>query len=146
MPKSRTFLTISLSVVTFWLLPACSTCNALAVTQSAATTIVEDRERGIALLNQRNFKDASKIFRRAVEKNKMDPEGWCYLGLALLKQEKETKNASKAFETALRLRPNYAAARTGLSYAFLIRNKLPEAMREARVVLNGHPGIAEAHY
>ncbi len=143
MAKSRLSLNISLFVVAFWVLQACFPVRAFAVTQ---ITPVPERERGIELLSQRKFKDASKIFRKAVEKNKTDPEGWYYLGMALLEQENETKNASKAFETALKLRPDFTAARTGLSYAFLLRNKLFEAMREAHAVLIGHPGIAEAHY
>lgn len=142
MPKPRAGTIISL-LVAMLSLHACPPLDALALTQNAPGP---ERERGIELLNQRKFKDAAKIFRKAVDQNKTDPEAWYYLGLAFMQQEKETKNAAKAFETALRLRPDFPAARTGLSYSLLMRNKLPQAMSEAQAVLIAHPGVADAHY
>jgi tetratricopeptide (TPR) repeat protein len=147
MPKSQLSLTIFLFVATFWLLHACSTpFDVFAVTQGAAMPSSEERERGIVLYKQGKFADAAKVFRTAVEKNKSDAEGWYYLGLALMQQPKEIKNASKAFETGLKLRPNFAAAHAGLSYALLLRNKSSEAIREAKVALSIDASTVDAHY
>jgi tetratricopeptide (TPR) repeat protein len=144
MARSSGLKHLFLMVAAFWLLHICLSPSAAFA--PAQITLTSERERGIQLLNQRKFKDATRVFRNLANKDKTDSEGWYYLGLSLLQQGNATKNAAKAFETALSLRPDFPAARTGLSYTLLLRNKLPEAMREAQAVLNGHPGIAEAHY
>jgi tetratricopeptide (TPR) repeat protein len=147
MLKSRDCTAIPLLVVTFGLfLGSSPSFHASAITQTAATPGAEERNRGLALYKQGNFADAAKVFRKAVEKNKPDHEGWYYLGLALLQQSKELKNATKAFETATRLSPNFAAAHAGLSYAFLLRNKSSDAIREANLALSIDPNIVDAHY
>lgn len=146
MPRSQPSLTIFLAA-TFWLVHACSTpFDVFAVAQSAATANADERAHGLALYKQGKFADAAKVFRKAVDKNKSDDEGWYYLGLALLQQPKETKNASKAFETAIKLRPNFAAAHAGLSYSLLARNKSSEAIREANLALSIDPKTVDAHY
>jgi cytochrome c-type biogenesis protein CcmH/NrfG len=70
--------------------------------------------------------------RRAVKENKTDDEAWYYLGLVLLAQRIRMQDATKAFETAIKLRPQFAAAHSGLAYALFLRNKSPEAFREAK--------------
>ncbi|MFN2510968.1 MAG: tetratricopeptide repeat protein [Pyrinomonadaceae bacterium] len=122
------------------------TARCLAVTQNAAIANSEERERGLALYRQGKFNEASKVFRKAVDKNRADCEGWYHLGVALLQQPKEIKNASRAFETALKLKPNFAAAHAGLSYTLLARNKSSEAIREANAALSIDPRIVDAHY
>ena len=107
---------------------------------------VEERQRAIDLYHHEKFAEAAKLLRKALKKNNSDDEGWYYLGLALLRQPKEVKEASKAFETALKLRPNSAAAHAGLSYSLLLRNKPSDAIREAQAALNIEPNIADAHY
>ena len=114
--------------------------------QSATVANLDERERGLAFYKQGKFADAAKAFRKAVDQNKSDHEGWYHLGVALLQHPKEIKNASKAFETALKLKPNFAAAHAGLSYALLARNKSSEAIREASAALSIDPGIVDAHY
>lgn len=147
MYKPQPSLTIFLFVATFWLVHGCSTpFDVFAATQSAAIATPEERNHGLALYKQGKFADAAKVFRKAVDKNKSDDEGWYYLGLALLQQPKETKNASKAFETAIKLRPNFAAAHAGLSYSLLARNKSSEAIREANLALSIDPKTVDAHY
>jgi tetratricopeptide (TPR) repeat protein len=106
----------------------------------------EERQRGIELYNQQKYVAASDILKKAVEHNKKDDEGWSYLGLALLHQPKRIKEASKAFETALKLRPNSGIAHVGLGYSFLIRNKSSDAVREAQAALSIEPNIVDAHY
>ncbi len=114
--------------------------------QTPAPARTEERELGIELYHQGKFKEAAKQLRKAANKNKADAEAWHYLGLSLLRQEKEIKNASKAFETAVKLRPDFAETRSGLSYTYLLRNKLSEAVREARAALDLDPKIAQANY
>ena len=81
-----------------------------------------------------------------LDKNKSDHEGWRYLGLALLQQPNELKNASKAFETALKIKPDFAAAHAGLAFSLLMRNKSSAAIREANIALSIDPASVDAHY
>jgi TonB family protein len=101
---------------------------------------------GIELYREKKYVEAAKILRKAVKKNPSDNQSWYYLGLSLLHQPKEMKEATKAFEMALKLQPNFAAAHTGLSYSLLLRNKSSEALREARAALRIEPNIPDAHY
>lgn len=120
----------------------------VASAQMPATPVAnaEERQRGIELYRQEKFAEAAKLLRKALKKSYSDDEGWHYLGLALLRQPKELKEASKAFEIALKLRPNFAAAHAGLSYSLLRRNKLSDAIREAQAALRIDPNTADAHY
>lgn len=117
-----------------------------AMGQKAPVANLDERARGVELYKQGKFQEAAKIFRTVVEKNSSDDEGWYHLGLALLQQPKEIKNASKAFETTIKLRPKFAAAHAGLGYALLVRNKSSEAIREANVALSIDPSNVDAHY
>jgi cytochrome c-type biogenesis protein CcmH/NrfG len=73
------------------------------------------RQRGIELYRAKNFSGAATALKAAVKQNDADQQAWYYLGLTLTQQPKELKNATKAFETAIKLNPNSAAAFTGLS-------------------------------
>ena len=123
--------------------------SSLAITTSAQappTANAEERQRGMELYRQGKFSEAANLLRKALRQNKADDEAWYYLGVVLLHQPKEVKNASKAFESALKLRPDFAQAHAGLSYTLLLRNKPSEAIREALAGLSIDPKIAEAHY
>lgn len=134
-----------LIVLSVWFLP--TSCFSKSVSaQSASIPGAEERERGIDLYRKAKFIEAALVLKQAVDKNKADEQSWYYLGLALLQNPKEIKNASRAFETAIKLRPNFAAAHTGLSYSFLERNRFLEALREAQAAISLDPGIANAHY
>ena len=104
-----------------------------------------DRARGIELYKQDRIPEAILALRKAVKENKDDYQAWQFLGLALI-QGKDLKNATKSFETVLKLQPGYATGHTGLSYVLLLRNKLSDAVREAQAALNIDPQIADAHY
>ena len=117
-----------------------------AQTTVASDSYVQERERGKELYRQQKFPEAAKLFQELVKKDRRNEEAWHYLGMALLHQPKEMKAATKAFETALKLQPNSAPARAGLSYSLMLRNKLSEAMREAQAALRIQPNIPEAHY
>lgn len=123
--------------------PLCSV-----VGQEAPVSNLDERARGLELYKQGKFHEAAKIFRAVVEKNRSDVEGWYQLGLALMQvqQSKEINDASKAFETALRLRPNFAAAHVGLGHVFLLRNKTYDAISEAENALRIDPKIPDAYY
>lgn len=114
--------------------------------QSPPSTEAADRERGIELYRAKNFVEAAKVLKNAVKKNDADEQAWYYLGLALTQQPKELQDASRAFEAAIKLNPNSAAAHTGLSYVLLRRNKFSEALKEAQTAIRLEPGIANAHY
>ena len=104
------------------------------------------RLRGIELYHQKNYSEAADVLKQAVTQDKTDAEAWYFFGLALITNPKGLKDASKAFETAVKLRPNFAAARTGLAYALMLRNKMDGAAREARAALEMDSAIGDAYY
>src|SRR5258705_8306106 len=124
-------------------------CIASAISAFAQTGPADSsklRLRGIELYHQKNFSEAADLLKRAITKDKTDADAWYYLGLALIADLKGLKDASKAFETAVKLRSNFAAARTGLAYALMLRNKTDGAAREARAALELDSTIADAYY
>lgn len=135
------------SLVALLLVPAFqSAIPFFAAAQTKPPVDSEDRKHAIELYRQGQFGDASRLLRKVVKDKRSDEEGWYYLGLSLVHQDKRAKDAAKAFETALKVRPNFAAARAGLSYSFLLRNKPNDAIREAKAALTIDPSIVEAHY
>ena len=104
------------------------------------------RLRGIELYHQKRYSEAANLLKQVITKNKTDADAWYYLGLALITDPKSWKEASKAFETAVKLRPNFAAAHTGLAYALMLRNKTDAAAREARAALEIDSAISDAYY
>lgn len=148
MVKPQITTRVSLVIALLLLQVANSATSPVASAQVTAAPVAnaEERQRGIELYRQQKFAEAAKLLRKALKKNHSDDEAWYYLGLALLRQPKDVKEASKAFETALKLRPNFAAAHAGLSYSLLLRNKPSDAIREAEAALRLDPNIADAHY
>src|SRR5258705_1141959 len=104
------------------------------------------RLRGIELYHQKNYNGAADVLKQAITQDKADADAWYFFGLALITDPKGLKDASKAFETAVKLRSNFAAARTGLAYALMLRNKLDGAAREARAALEIDSTIGDAYY
>lgn len=121
---------------------------ALAVPFSAQTVSTDSpqRLRGIELYGQKDYREAARLLKQAVKKDKNDADAWYYLGLALLQNPKALKDASKAFETATKLRPNFAAAHAGFAYLLLVRNKNDDAAREAQAAVSLDPNIPDAYY
>lgn len=121
---------------------------ALAISSSAQTASPDNsqRLRGIELYNQHNYSEAIRSLKQAVKKDKSDADAWYYLGLALFEDPKAVKDSSKAFETATKLRPNFAAAHASFAYLLLVRNKNAEAAREAQAALTLDPTISNAYY
>src|SRR4030095_7909772 len=110
-----------------------TTSATFAQTRPANTSAL--RLRGIELYHQKNYSGAADVLKQAITQDKTDADAWYYFGLALIADPKGLKDASKAFETAVKLRPNFAAAHTGLAYALMLRNKMDGAAREARSAL-----------
>ena len=113
--------------------------------QQSVTTGHEERDAGISLYKQSNTASAIKALKNAVKKDKLDAEAWHYLGLAY-NAKGDPKNARKAFEEVVRLRPNFIEARTGLAYSLLQLKKFTEAFVAADWVLKNKPDEEVAHY
>ena len=105
----------------------------------------EDAKYGIELFRGGDTQGAIKALRDATSKDKTNADAWYYLGLALVKH-REPKEARKAFETTVRLRPNFTAARNGLAYALIMAGKNKDARRVAEASLKLEPSNAETHY
>jgi TonB family protein len=131
MPRTLTLLLLASTFAA----PPCANASAQSgqqkpsTVQTAATT-EGDFERGKRLLAQGDAKGAADALKRAVGKRKTDADVWYHLGLALGHQRK-AKDARKAFETALKLRPDWTDARAGLALTLLSTNKKAEAALRA---------------
>lgn len=143
----RYLIVYALLVLATLLTPTSHSASAIVgPVQTTPSTSSEKRNHGVELYRQGKFGEASKVLQNAVKENKTDDEAWYYLGLAFFHQPKKIKDAVKAFETAINLRPKFAAAHTGLAYTHLRRNKFSEAVRVARAALTIDPSLAEPHY
>jgi len=121
-------------------------CVVSAFAQTESSNTLTLRVRGIELYHQKKYSEAADVLKQAITKDKTDADAWYYFGLALIAHPNGLKDASKAFETAVKLRPNFAAAHTGLAYALMLRNKTDGAAREARAALELDSTIADAYY
>lgn len=114
--------------------------------QSAQLVSVPERQRGVEYLQQKKYKEAVDSFKVAVKKDASDLQTWYYLGMALVQNPKTVKDATKAFETGLKLNSNSAVLRAGLAYSLLLRNKDHDAAREATQALAIDPNQSDTHY
>lgn len=110
-PRQATTLVVTLLVSASLLIDP--QAAARAQEPAAATTVpIQEREHGVELYRQGNIKAAVKALRAAVKQNKTDADAWYFLSLAL-NRDGDTKDARKAVEKSVRLRPNFAPARAG---------------------------------
>lgn len=137
-PRHRHLAVILLNV---WMLGLCVTL----VAQTAPVASNAEHQRGIELFRKPDYKAAARHFEALVKKNKADDLSSYYLGLSLARQGK-LNEASKALENALKVNPDFAVARSALSYIYLLRQKTPQALQEAERALTVAPTLAEAHY
>ena len=72
--------------------------------------------KGVAALNEREYKDAERAFDRVVEALPKNAEAWRMLGLANV-QQGDFKGAKRAYQRAVRLEPDSIPARQGLGLA-----------------------------
>lgn len=103
------------------------------------------RDKGISLFKQGDAKGAIEELRRAVDENKDDAIAWHHLGAAL-NRERKPRDARKAYERAIKLRPDYADPHVGLAYTFFLEGKLSDAGRESQTALALEPESYEARY
>jgi TonB family protein len=104
-----------------------------------------ERDRGKKLYDSGNTDEAIKALSAVVKTNKTDGEAWYFLGLAWNRAH-NSKKARKAFEAAVKLRPDFAAAHTGFAYTLMLTGKNADAGREARRAIELDQNDAEAHY
>lgn len=97
--------------------------------QQPRQAVSEETARAIQLYQQGDNKAAVKVLRDATKKNKTDAEAWRYFGLILLQDGKE-KDAGKAFESSIRLRPDNVSAQIGIACALLRSDRSEGAVRE----------------
>lgn len=113
--------------------------------QQPAPPASPETAQGIQHYRQGNYSEAVAALKTATKKNKNDAEAWHFMGLALHSQGK-LKDARKAFELAISLRPDYAPSRAALAYMLLLTNKTGAAKDEAERALRSDPQNAEASY
>src|ERR1043166_5963266 len=101
---------------TIFFVAAAAATEKISPSQSPQTAPTSAKERGIELFNQGQINESLAALRRAVKENKEDYEVWQFLGLALIRS-KQLKEASKCFETALKLRPQFGPGHAGLAYS-----------------------------
>ncbi|HEX8720260.1 MAG TPA: TonB family protein [Pyrinomonadaceae bacterium] len=108
----------------------------------AADAEVERAEKALA---RGDAAGAVAVLKPVAERRKTDADAWYYLGLALSRADKN-KDARKAFEKSLKLRPDSAPARTGLALALLRLGKTRDAAREADRAVSLDPAYGDAHF
>lgn len=101
---------------------------------NAAALASDEREKAIKLYTAGETKKAVEALRAVVKKRKDDADAWYYLGLAL-NRNADAKNARKAFETSIKLRPDFANAHAALAYTLILFYKFRDAEREAQRAL-----------
>jgi Flp pilus assembly protein TadD len=131
-------------------IPSASILRTVAQTQAQkpgdGAAAAEDRfERGKRLYQQGNAAGAIDELRPVAEGRKTDADAWYFLGLALSRAGR-AKDARKAFEKTLKLRPDDALAHVGLAYSMLLLDKPRDAEREAGRARTLDPRLAEARY
>lgn len=104
-----------------------------------------DLDLAIKLLKEQRVKEAGDILKRLSSQKSDNAEVWYYLGICYVYQ-KETKKATAAFETAIKLRPQFADAHSGLAYSLMRRGKIGEASIAAQRAISIEPKNADAHY
>ena len=113
--------------------------------QQNSVEVAEDTARGIELYRKNDLRGAIETLRAVVAQRKTDAYAWHYLGLALL-GEGDRKASRKAFETAIKLKPELTVAHISLARLLLSTNKWRDAARAAERLLAVAPQSAEAHY
>jgi TonB family protein len=140
MPRIKNFILIAAALAL-----VSAPTPALAQRPEAQASANEEFARGKRLYEQGDAEGAIPPLRDAAEQRKTDADAWYFYGLALSRAG-HAKDARKAFEKTLKLRPEDALARVGLAYSLLYVHKPRDAEREAERALKLNPQLAEAHY
>jgi TonB family protein len=138
---------MNLSPKISWLVIVAIALLGTARTSNAQTSDANpsERERGVQLFKQGDDKQAIEVLNSVVKKGKSDSEAFYYLGLALTRSNQISKG-KRAFEAAVKLRPDFGPAHTGFAYTLMLSGRDNEAEREARRALELNTYDAEAHY
>jgi TonB family protein len=113
--------------------------------QQTPATAEDEYQRGRQLLNEGKAALAAPLLKHAAEARKTDADAWYSLGVAHARNGKHG-DARKAFDKALKARPDWALARTGLAYALLGQGKARDAEREAQRARALDPRLADVHF
>ena len=113
--------------------------------QTAPPDTFREREAGIASYRSGDLKQAIKSLREATKKNKNDEIAFYYLGLALSGTQ-DMKEARKAFEQTIRLKPDFGPAHTALAYTLLFTSRSRDAESQARYALSLDRTDQQANY
>jgi TonB family protein len=102
-------------------------------------------EVGKLLLKDGNAAAAVVELKPVAERRKKDADAWFLLGIALSRTGRH-KDARKAFEKAIKLRPDDAGSRAGRAYSLLMLGKLRDAEEEALRAVGADARNADAHF
>ena len=127
------------------LLAWCPLVCSVLVAQPSSLAVSAEHQHGIDLYRQSNYKAAANHFKSLLKKNKDDAISSYYLGLSLDGQHK-LKDAAKALEKALEVKPNFPLARLALSHVKLRQSRYSAALHDAQLALTIDPTMADAHY
>jgi len=104
-----------------------------------------EKERGIELYRKGDFSEAVETLKVAVKKQQKDSDAWYYLGLSLHRVG-EIKDASKAFEKTISLKPDFAPGYTAMAYMQLFSNDYKGAVKNAEKAVALDPKNFESFY
>ncbi|MSP26246.1 MAG: tetratricopeptide repeat protein [Myxococcales bacterium] len=102
-------------------------------------------EEATELLLEGNHEAALRELHVAIAADPRNGYAFHYVGVALDELERDMP-ARDAFRAAVRLCPNYLAARIGLSHSLRKLGELRDALREAAEALRRFPDDGEAHH
>lgn len=114
-------------------------------TANTDATPTNNLQQAIALYNNGSAKASINMLRQLVKHSDSDYRVWYYLGLALNREDK-IKDARKAFERAVKLRPDFAEGRTAFAYLLARSGKTDAALVEARKAIELNSNNATANY
>jgi tetratricopeptide (TPR) repeat protein len=100
-------------------------------------------QEGTELLLENAPHEALIVLRDVVRRDPRNPYAYYYVGVAMFEVGRFDA-AADAYRAALRLSPDYLAARVGLSHALRIEGDLQGALAHAREVLSRSPGDGDA--
>ena len=130
------------------ILPCCFfslTFGSPASTFARPPSQVNEKERGIELYRKGAFSEAVEALKEAVKKQQKDSDAWYYLGLSLHRAG-NIKDARKAFEKTISLRPDFAPSYTAMAYMQLLNYDDKGAMKNAEKAVALDPKNFESLY
>jgi predicted Zn-dependent protease len=132
-----------------WLVGLCWFAQAHGLAQKSSGEVQAQTDQEVAqayqLYKSGQTREAVLALNALSKKQKQNPDIWHVLGLAQ-HQLGNLKEARKAFEKAVALRPSHEASRLSLALLYLQINDLKRAEKEARTLLTQNPQNAQAHF